>query len=85
MIELEFAKTEMKMVPGSWLKMSEHAMDGWYHRVTICCPDCRNIAKLTGHSIQPNGVVEEIIKCCRDECDFKDHVRLAGWREPELW
>lgn len=46
---------------------------------TVSCPSCGKTASLSGHEIDPQGVVTPSLGCPYDSCDFHAWVTLEGW------
>ena len=44
------------------------------------CPDCGQIASLSGHTIGTDGAVTPSLVCPADGCRFHDYVKLESWK-----
>lgn len=47
----------------------------------MTCPECGRINSLDGFQIGSDGVVRSTFSCVHRGCDFKDQVKLVGWRQ----
>lgn len=49
---------------------------------TYWCPLCGLSMSLSGHAVDPAGLVSPSVVCPSPACRFHEHVRLVGWAEP---
>lgn len=45
----------------------------------VRCPNCHQIASLSGHTIMSDGQVHPSLVCPYDNCDFHQFVQLQMW------
>jgi hypothetical protein len=66
--------------PGTWSTPADFKMRAPAFRAVFCCPLCGRLSIISDHAIDEGGQVEPELACPHSPCNFREIVKLEGWK-----
>jgi len=61
--------------PGQWRGLKADGV----RTAGLSCPDCGQVASLSHHKIDQDGIVTPSVVCPTEGCKFHEWIKLDGW------